>query len=170
MRRAPIATDYARPAALPTATLRPNANPANQDVDSETYLREVEEEWNKKIDEQVAILVHNMVDLVEIAKVENKDHFRASQEAFQAELKAESMVQATSSLLSLTHSLKLMLLLSDEREIAQRREDEIKTLRQEIDVAKARAVELWEELSIPGPMPTDPSIINVPGEAMDTGA
>lgn len=69
MRRQQIATDYARPAALPTATLRSNANVANQEVDSETYLREVEEEWNKKIDEQVDILVHNMVDLVETAKV-----------------------------------------------------------------------------------------------------
>jgi len=170
MRRAPIATDYARPAALPTATLRSNANSANQGVNSETYLREVEEEWNKKIDEQVDILVHNMVDLVDIAKVENKDHFRASQEGFQAELKAESMVQATSSLLSLTHSLKLMLLLSDEREIAQRREEEIKSLRQHIDSAKTRAVELWEELAMSGPMPADPSTIHVPGDAMDTGA
>jgi len=169
MRRQPIATDYARPAALPTATLRSNANPVNQEVDSETYLREVEEEWNKKIDEQVDILVHNMVDLVDIAKVENKDHFRAAQEAFQAELKAESMVQATSSLLSLTHSLKLMLLLSDEREIAQRREEEIKTLRQDIDTAKAKAVGLWEELAMPGPMPSDPSTMHIPEDAMDTG-
>ncbi|KAG8859321.1 hypothetical protein FRB96_004536 [Tulasnella sp. 330] len=170
MRRQAIATDYARPAALPTASFRPNANAAGQEVDSETYLREVEEEWNKKIDEQVDILVHNMVDLVDIAKVENKDHFRASQEAFQAELKAESMVQAISSLLSLTHSLKLMLLLSDEREIAQRRQEEIKILRQDIDAAKARAVELWEELAMSGPMPSNPSTINLPGEEMDISA
>lgn len=63
-----------------------------------------------------------------------------------------------------------MLLLSDEREIAERRQEEIKTLRRDIDAAKARAVELWEELAMSGPIPTDPSTINVPEEAMDMGA
>ncbi|KAG8984721.1 hypothetical protein FRB90_005144, partial [Tulasnella sp. 427] len=145
----PIPTDFSRPSGLPTANLRsrqqaPAPAPA---IDSEEYLYRLQEEWNVKIDEQVQILVNNMVDLVGIAKIDNKDQFRVSQEAFQAELKAESMVHAASSLLSLTHSLKLMLLLSDEREIAQRREEEVQALRQEIDEAKARAIQLWKELS-----------------------
>jgi len=70
-----------------------------------------------------------------------------AQEAFQAELKAESMVLAASSLLSLTHSLKLMLLLSDEREIAQTREEELRKLRSDIDNAKGQAVDLWKGLN-----------------------
>ncbi|KAG8913016.1 hypothetical protein FRC00_003240 [Tulasnella sp. 408] len=152
MQRPPIATDFARPSALPTANIRSNQqrSAAAADVNSEEYLSRLEEEWNLKIDEQVLILVNNMVDLVDLAKIGNKDQFRVSQEAFQAELKAESMVHAASSLLSLTHSLKLMLLLSDEREIAQRREEEVKALRQEIDEAKARAIDLWKELSASG--------------------
>ncbi|KAG8953221.1 hypothetical protein FRC04_002631 [Tulasnella sp. 424] len=152
MQRPPIATDFARPSALPTANIRSSQHGAAAalDINSEAYLSQLEEQWNLKIDEQVQILVNNMVDLVDIAKIGNKDQFRVSQEAFQAELKAESMVHAASSLLSLTHSLKLMLLLSDEREIAQRREEEVKALRQEIDEAKTRAVELWKELSASG--------------------
>lgn len=68
MQRAPVTTDYARPSALPTASLR-NVQQAEQDVNSETYLQQLEEDWNRKIDEQVEVLVNNMMNLVEMSKV-----------------------------------------------------------------------------------------------------
>jgi len=148
MQRQPIATDFSRPSALPTASIRPaRGHNAEQDVNSDEYLDQLQEEWNRKIDDQVEILVNNMVDLVNIAQIGNKDQFRVAQEAFQAELKAESMVLAASSLLSLTHSLKLMLLLSDEREIAERREQELLHLRKDIDEVKEKAIQQWETIS-----------------------
>lgn len=75
MQRPPIATDFARPSALPTANIRSNQqrSAAAADVNSEEYLSRLEEEWNLKIDEQVLILVNNMVDLVDLAKVRNEN-------------------------------------------------------------------------------------------------
>jgi len=67
-------TDFARTAALPTASLfqRAQANP-QLDVDSETFLANIEEEWNKKVDTEVETLVDGMVDLVAIASIIRTD-------------------------------------------------------------------------------------------------
>ena len=51
-----------------------------------------------------------------------------------------------------------MLLLSDEREIAQRRDEELHKLRKEIDDAKARAIELWGKLNTTEPQPPLPGV------------
>ncbi|KAG8919251.1 hypothetical protein FRC03_004179 [Tulasnella sp. 419] len=141
-------SDFARPSALPTASLAPRNQQRNAELalDSDQYLERFEEEWNKKIDEHIQVLADNMVDLVDIARIGNKDQFRVAQEAFQTELKAESMVLAASSLLSLIHSLKLMLLLSDEQEIAERREDEMQKLKVDIERAQRLAISEWENL------------------------
>ncbi|KAG8906676.1 hypothetical protein FRB99_006377 [Tulasnella sp. 403] len=149
MQRPPIATDFARPSALPTASLRTNQQRnQQQELTSDEYLQQLEEEWNRKIDEQIEILVHNMVDLVDIAKIENKDQFRVAQEAFQAELKAESMVPTVVLAFTPTRAERdLMLLLSDEREIAERREEELQGLKKDIDEAKQTSVQLWQELT-----------------------
>jgi len=53
----------------------------------------VEEAWNKRVDAEVEILVDGMVDLVGLASIGNKDKYRISQEGFQAESRAESMVR-----------------------------------------------------------------------------
>jgi len=55
-------------------------------------------------------------------------------------------VRAASSLLSITHSLKLLWLLSDEEQIVEQREVELGTSRAESEEAKARAVELLDQL------------------------
>jgi mediator of RNA polymerase II transcription subunit 22 len=69
--RQPFQTDFARPAALPTASLasKHQSKDPELDVDSDVYLDKLQEEWNKKIDEHVQILVDNMVDIVQIASV-----------------------------------------------------------------------------------------------------
>ena len=64
-------TDVSRPSALPSARLRPAASQSQSIVDqsSDEYLDFVEEEWNKKIDTDVEVLVECMSDLVSIASV-----------------------------------------------------------------------------------------------------
>lgn len=67
----PPQTDVSRPSALPTAKLlqRPTFNQALVDQNSDEYLDTIEEEWNKKLDAEVEVLVDGMVDIVSLASV-----------------------------------------------------------------------------------------------------
>ncbi|KZP27339.1 hypothetical protein FIBSPDRAFT_1040211 [Athelia psychrophila] len=143
----PLQTDVSRPSALATANLR-NAQTKKAAVDqnSEEYLEQIEDEWNKKVDVEVETLVDGMVDLVSLASIAEKDKFKIAQEAFQAQSRAESMVRAANSLLSITHSMKLMLLLSDEAQIAHRRDAELKSLHGEKKEAKQAVASLLDSL------------------------
>ncbi|KAF9048504.1 hypothetical protein BJ165DRAFT_1402413 [Panaeolus papilionaceus] len=143
-------TDVSRPSALPTANLLHHrtaaaAQPA-LDQNSAQYLDAIEEEWNKKVDMEVETLVDGMVDLVGLASIGDKDKFRVAQESFQAESRAESMIRAANSLLSITHSMKLLLLLSDEAQIAHRRDAELKAVQEERDDIKKQVALLLDEL------------------------
>ena len=63
-------TDYSRPSALPTARLhKRRLDTASLEQNSAEYLDNVEEEWNKKVDQEVDTLVEGMVDLVSLASV-----------------------------------------------------------------------------------------------------
>ncbi|KAJ1307644.1 hypothetical protein OPQ81_001738 [Rhizoctonia solani] len=140
-------TDARFRTALPTASLKSSITVPQ--VDSETFLQNHEEEWNRLVDAEVESLAEGMADLVGIASIEGKDRFQIAQEAFQAECKAESMAIAANSLLSITHSLKLMFLLGDEEYITQRREDRLKTAVADIAAAKARFEKSWDGLKEP---------------------
>ncbi|KAJ7230603.1 hypothetical protein GGX14DRAFT_583954 [Mycena pura] len=140
-------TDVSRPSALPTANLLPRgAASGSAAQNSAEYLDAVEEVWNKKVDAEVEALLDGMVDLVGLAGIGDKDKFRVAQEAFQAQSRAESMVRAANSLLSITHSMKLLLLLSDEAQIAARRDAKLNTLQEEKDAARAEVAALLDEL------------------------
>ncbi|KAF7317870.1 hypothetical protein MKEN_00874900 [Mycena kentingensis (nom. inval.)] len=145
-------TDVSRPSALPTANLIPRANTAVPgqtgipEQNSKEFLTAIEEEWNRKIDVELEALLDGMVDLVGLASIGDKDKFRIAQEAFQAQSRAESMVRAANSLLSITHSMKLLLLLSDEAQITARRDDEAKIVRAEKEAARAQVAALLDEL------------------------
>ena len=66
-------TDVSRPSALPSANLqRTGPLGVQQSIaaqNSAQYLDAIEEEWNKKVDAEVDILVDGMVDLVSLASV-----------------------------------------------------------------------------------------------------
>ncbi|KAJ6605801.1 hypothetical protein B0H10DRAFT_2004284 [Mycena sp. CBHHK59/15] len=139
-------TDVSRPSALPTANFlqRGTASQTLVDQNSAEYLDTIEEEWNKKVDLEVETLLDGMVDLVGLASIGHKDKFRIAQESFQAQSRAESMVRAANSLLSITHSMKLLLLLSDEAQIAHRRDTELKNVQEERDEARAQVAALLD--------------------------
>ncbi|KAJ6478517.1 hypothetical protein C8R47DRAFT_1138597 [Mycena vitilis] len=141
-------TDVSRPSALPTANFlqRGTASQSVVDQNSAEYLDAIEEEWNKKVDLEVETLLDGMVDLVGLASIGDKDKFHIAQESFQAQTRAESMVRAANSLLSITHSMKLLLLLSDEAQIAHRRDTELKTVQEEKEDARAQVAALLDEL------------------------
>lgn len=71
-------TDVSRPSALPTANFLQRSGTGSQvllDQNSAEYLDTIEEEWNKKVDMEVEILVDGMVDLVSLASVRPYRHF-----------------------------------------------------------------------------------------------
>ncbi|EJD49644.1 hypothetical protein AURDEDRAFT_59336 [Auricularia subglabra TFB-10046 SS5] len=142
-------TDVSRPAALARATLGPSAHAQQKallEQPSDAYLDAIEEDFNRRLDGDVEVLVEGMGDLVALAAVGDKDKFVVAQEAFQAQCRAESMVRAANSLLSLTHTLKLMLLLADEQQIVKQRTEERAQVREEADGYKTRAAELADGL------------------------
>ncbi|OBZ72270.1 Mediator of RNA polymerase II transcription subunit 22 [Grifola frondosa] len=139
-------TDVSRPSALPTAKLLQRPTLPLVDQDSNEYLDAIEEEWNKKVDVDVDTLVDGMVDLVSLAMIGDKDKFRIAQESFQAQCRAESMIRAAHSLLSTIHSMKLLLLLSDEAQIANRRDVELRSVQAENEDAQKKVAILLNEL------------------------
>ena len=58
-------------------------------------------------------------------------------------------VRAAQGMLSIIHSMKLLLLLSDETQIANRRDEELKTVQTEKEDAKKKVVTLLDELLRP---------------------
>ncbi|OCH83979.1 hypothetical protein OBBRIDRAFT_786742 [Obba rivulosa] len=139
-------TDVSRPSALPTAKLLQRQTQPSVDQNSNEYLDAVEEEWNKKVDVEIETLVDGMVDLVGLASISDKDKFRVAQESFQAECRAESMIRSAHSLLSIIHSMKLLLLLSDEAQIANRRDHELRQVQGETEELKKKVAGLLDEL------------------------
>ncbi|KAH8100138.1 surfeit locus protein 5 subunit 22 of mediator complex-domain-containing protein [Cristinia sonorae] len=139
-------TDVVRRVALPTASLLSRSSQPTIEQDSSAYLDAIEEEWNKKVDVEVETLVDGMVDLVGLASIENKDKFRVALEAFQAQCRAESMIRAANSLVSIIHSMKLLLLLSDESQIANRRDAEQRGVQAEKEETKKKVAALLDEL------------------------
>ncbi|KAI0058192.1 hypothetical protein BV25DRAFT_1811134 [Artomyces pyxidatus] len=142
----PPQTDVSRPSALPTANLLPRGARPLVDQTSSEYLDSVEEEWNKKVDVEIETLADGMVDLVNLASIGDKDKFKIAQEAFQAQFRAESMIRAANSLLSIVHSMKLLLLLSDEAQIVNRRDAELNATRKEKEEAKDQVAQILSEL------------------------
>ncbi|KAF8516131.1 hypothetical protein BU17DRAFT_67553 [Hysterangium stoloniferum] len=142
----PFQTDASRPSALPTANIGFRALESIPAVSSEEYLNNIEEDWNKRLDNEVETLVDGMVDLVAIASVKEKDKYQIALEAFQAQGRTESMVRAASSLMSITHSLKLVLLLSDEAQIVRQQNEEIRTASQEADQCRQDVASLLDNL------------------------
>lgn len=62
-------SDVSRPSALPTAHLLQRSTVPLIDQNSNEYLDAIEEDWNKKVDTEIDILVDGMVDLVGLASV-----------------------------------------------------------------------------------------------------
>jgi len=90
-----------------------------------------------------------MVDLVGLASIGDKDKFRLAEESYQADCRAESMIRASHSLLSIIHSMKLLLLLSDESQISNRRDAEMRQVQTEKEALQKQVAVLLDSLLHP---------------------
>ncbi|KAJ9106573.1 hypothetical protein QFC20_004065 [Naganishia adeliensis] len=98
------------------------------------YLLAWEERWNKRIDKDVAVLgegLGKMVDAFEHALVPAGHATETAH--LQAQLLSSTVLNSATSLLSLTHQLKLMVLLSDTKTAGANQEKEKQELERQVD-------------------------------------
>ncbi|KNZ52568.1 uncharacterized protein VP01_3519g2 [Puccinia sorghi] len=170
-------TDVRRRTNLSTATnaLRSAAVEAQNDslgLSSEERLAEVEDEMNRIVDRDVETLVEGMEEIVDLSSVKSVDKLRALQDSLAIELRTETLVRSCTSLMALSHSMKMLWLMGDEAHGRRIQEARISSLNSEIAQLKSRAAELIEELKVSSSAdsssnhamnldPTPPTAINV---------
>ncbi|MBW0497358.1 hypothetical protein O181_037073 [Austropuccinia psidii MF-1] len=154
-------TDVRRRTKLSTATnaLRSAAVEAQTDslgVSSDECLREMEDEANRIIDRDIETLVEGMEEIVDLSMVKSIDKLRALQDSLALELRTETLVRSCTSLMVLSHSMKMMWLLGDEAHGRLVRDRRLKALGAEIEILKSRAKDLMEDLKVEAPSPSTP--------------
>ncbi|GHJ85039.1 hypothetical protein NliqN6_1441 [Naganishia liquefaciens] len=103
----------------------------------EEYLDAWEERWNKRIDKEVVTLGEGfgkMMDALERG-LEPKAHVTETAH-LQADLLSSTILESATSLLSLTHQLKLMVLLSDTKTIEVNQAKERQELEAQVEALK----------------------------------
>ncbi|SCZ97984.1 BZ3500_MvSof-1268-A1-R1_Chr3-3g06500 [Microbotryum saponariae] len=119
-----------------TTTHLPLSSALLNDLDSQASLDNMEAELNKTVDTEVEVLAEGIVELVRCAVIKDKDHFRVSQEAFASKVRTEAMIRSAQSLLSLSHTLKLLHLFADTCTPALAREATVRELDEMVESAK----------------------------------
>ncbi|OAV94531.1 hypothetical protein PTTG_05749 [Puccinia triticina 1-1 BBBD Race 1] len=153
-------TDVRRRTNLSTATnaLRSAAVEAQNDslgLSSEERLAEMEDELNRIVDRDVETLVEGMEEIIDLSSVGSVDKLRALQDSLAIELRTETLVRSCTSLMALSHSMKMLWLLGDEANRRRIQDARTSPLNSEISKLKSRAAQLIEELKV-GP-PADSS-------------
>ncbi|KAI8338996.1 surfeit locus protein 5 subunit 22 of mediator complex-domain-containing protein [Chlamydoabsidia padenii] len=87
-------------------------NPVSQTT-TRSMLQHMEDQYNKRIDDDISKLVDCYNDIVKIGEINDKDKFKVSQEGYQVESQAAQIVRSSESLLILIKELKQFLLLND---------------------------------------------------------
>ncbi|KAM0748485.1 hypothetical protein T439DRAFT_65351 [Meredithblackwellia eburnea MCA 4105] len=126
----------------PATTSGPSGQPGatgDKIETTEEYLDRVELELNERVDKDVAVLVEGMAQLVGLSATQpaqQSTHYQQTQSSFSASVKTESMIRATHSLLSLSHTLKLLHLFNDTGTPARAREIRMRELVESIGETK----------------------------------
>ncbi|KAH9457732.1 hypothetical protein MJO28_004801 [Puccinia striiformis f. sp. tritici] len=146
-------TDVRRRTNLSTATnaLRSAAVEAQNDslgLSSEERLAEMEDELNRIVDRDVETLVEGMEEILELSSVGAVDKLRALQDSLAIELRTETLVRSCTSLMALSHSMKMLWLLGDEANGRKIQDAQTSSLNSEIVQLKSRAAQLIEELKL----------------------
>ncbi|KAA1083716.1 hypothetical protein PGT21_004994 [Puccinia graminis f. sp. tritici] len=146
-------TDVRRRTNLSTATnaLRSAAVEAQNDslgLSSEERLSEMEDELNRIVDRDVETLVEGMEEIIDLSSVGSVDKLRALQDSLAIELRTETLVRSCTSLMALSHSMKMLWLLGDEANGRRIQDARIRSLNAEIVKLKSRAAQLIEELKV----------------------
>lgn len=136
---------------LTTNALRSAAVEAQNDslgLSSEERLAGIEDELNRIVDRDVETLVEGMEEIIDLSAVGSIDKLRALQDSLAIELRTETLIRSCTSLMALSHSMKMLWLLGDEANGRRIQDARVKALSSEIDTLKSRAATLIEELKV----------------------
>ncbi|GAA5992407.1 hypothetical protein JCM5350_000967 [Sporobolomyces pararoseus] len=104
-------------------------------LNSEEYLNKLEEELNRKVDNEVDGLVEGLKELVGLARLDplTSHPSQARLRSLQSQLRTQQMLKNCHSLLSTCHQLKLLHLFGDQETVQTNREGSDQKLKEEIE-------------------------------------
>ncbi|KAI8147887.1 surfeit locus protein 5 subunit 22 of mediator complex-domain-containing protein [Fennellomyces sp. T-0311] len=108
---------------------------ASKGTTARQSLIQAEDQYNKRIDDDIAKLVDCFTDIVRVGENKDKDKFRVAEEGYQIESQSAQIVRSAESLLGLITELKQHLLLNDTEllsQLAKQRTQSLETQRHEI--------------------------------------
>ncbi|ORX98914.1 SURF5-domain-containing protein [Basidiobolus meristosporus CBS 931.73] len=109
---------------------------------STNALTQIEETYNKRLDNELDQLVDSFGDIIRVAKIQDKDKFRIAQENYQVECRAANIVRSVESLLGLVTELKQSLLLNDTNTLNHFTTSRIRVVSNQKEVVKDSVVKL----------------------------
>ncbi|KAI9486408.1 MAG: surfeit locus protein 5 subunit 22 of mediator complex-domain-containing protein [Benjaminiella poitrasii] len=110
-------------------------------------LLQIEDQYNKRIDDDIAKLVDCFTDVVKVGENKDKDKFKVAQEGYQIESQAAQIVRSCESLLSLIGELKQNLLLNDTKTLTALRQKKSEQLVENTTAIKERLSLMRKELA-----------------------
>ncbi|KAI9274957.1 surfeit locus protein 5 subunit 22 of mediator complex-domain-containing protein [Helicostylum pulchrum] len=110
-------------------------------------LLQIEDQFNKRIDDDVGKLVDCFSDIVKVGENKDKDKFKVAQEGYQIESQAAQIVRSCESLLSLIGELKQNLLLNDTKTLSKLRKTQSVKLEKDTLAIKDQMATMKEELA-----------------------
>ncbi|EPB86557.1 hypothetical protein HMPREF1544_06631 [Mucor circinelloides 1006PhL] len=110
-------------------------------------LVQIEDQYNKRIDDDIGKLVDCFTDIVKVGENKDKDKFKVAQEGYQIESQSAQIVRSCESLLSLIGELKQNLLLNDTKTLTTLRQTRSKKLIENTAAIKDRMQLMKKELA-----------------------
>ncbi|KAI9279959.1 surfeit locus protein 5 subunit 22 of mediator complex-domain-containing protein [Umbelopsis sp. AD052] len=128
------------------AGLPPQHNNPAQLGGNKPILLQLEEQYTKRVDDDVLKLVDSFADIVRVTEIENKDKFKVTQEGYQIESQTAQIIRSAESLLGLITELKQILLLNDTKTLTQLSDTRTKDLREPKAAIKSEMSKMKTEL------------------------
>ncbi|CAO0792315.1 unnamed protein product [Mucor circinelloides] len=110
-------------------------------------LVQIEDQYNKRIDDDIGKLVDCFTDIVKVGENKDKDKFKVAQEGYQIESQSAQIVRSCESLLSLIGELKQNLLLNDTKTLTTLRQTRSEKLIENTAAIKDRMQLMKKELA-----------------------
>ncbi|WRT63959.1 uncharacterized protein IL334_000886 [Kwoniella shivajii] len=140
----PFKTDSLLPTSLPSASLGRRRQFQAQTIADEDSLTAEEraqkaldgehEKWNERIDKEIKGVTTGLKELVDLADIgTSPSPLISSTLPLHLPLRTSSLIRSAQNLRDIAHELKLLLLLGDEQGIAQRRDEEFRQVRKNVD-------------------------------------
>jgi len=114
--------------------------------DCHFYRQKLEEQYTKRLDDDVLKLVDSFADVIRVTEIENKDKFKITQEGYQIESQTAQIIRSAESLLGLITELKQILLLNDTKTLTQLSDSRTKDLKEPKTAIKSDMYKIKMEL------------------------